>query len=197
MLYKTTKLNAINTMLSAIGEPPVNTLSSQRADSNLAEQILDEVSREIQSYGWHFNSEYKVTLAPDSSGYIYISENVVRVDTNPNKYTDLDIVLRGNRLYDKVTNSYVFSSSIEVDRIVMLEFEEIPEPARRYIMIRAARIFGDRMIGSEKHHMFTGQDEMMAMAKMREYENDTADYSIFEDISTLSVINRNASYRTY
>jgi hypothetical protein len=197
MLYKTTKLNAINTMLSAIGEPPVNTLSSQRADSNLAEQILDEVSREIQSYGWHFNSEYKVTLAPDSSGYIYISENVVRVDTNPNKYTDLDIVLRGNRLYDKVTNSYVFSASIEVDRIVMLEFEEIPEPARRYIMIRAARIFGDRMIGSEKHHMFTGQDEMMAMAKMREYENDTADYSIFEDISTLSVINRNASYRTY
>lgn len=197
MLYKTTKLNAINTMLSAIGEPPVNTLSSQRADSNLAEQILDEVSREIQSYGWHFNSEYKVTVTPDSSGNIYVAENVVRVDTDPYKYTDLDIVLRGNRLYDKVANTYLFSTSIEIDRIVMLEFEEMPEPARRYIMIRAARIFGDRMVGSEKHHMFTGQDEMMALAKMREYENDTADHSIFDDISTLSIINRNASYRTY
>lgn len=197
MLYKTTKLNAVNTMLSAIGEPPVNTLSSQRADSNLAEQILDEVSREIQSYGWHFNSEYDVVLTPDSNGYIYVSENVVRVDTNPSKYTELDIVLRGSRLYDKVANTYLFSGEITVDRVVMLEFDEIPEPARRYIMIRAARIFGDRMIGSEKQHTFTGQDELMAMARMREYENDTADYTIFDESSTFNVINRNSSYRTY
>jgi hypothetical protein len=197
MLYKTTKLNAINTMLSAIGEPPVNTLSSQRADSNLAEQILDEVSREIQSYGWHFNSEYNVSLSPDSNGYIDVAENVVRVDTDPFRYASLDIVLRGNRLYDKASNTYVFGSEIIVDRVVMLEFDEMPEPARRYIMIRAARIFSDRMIGSEKHHAFTGQDEMMALAKMREYENDTADHNIFDESTTLNVINRNASYRTY
>ena len=197
MLAKTTRLQAVNTMLSCIGEPPINSLSSQRADSKIAEQILDEVSREIQSYGWHFNSEYGVTMSPDTSGYIYVSDNIVRVDTDPNKYTELDIVQRGDRLYDKVSNSYVFGGSIEVNQIVMLDFEDIPEPARRYIMIRAARIFGDRMIGSEKHHMFTGQDEMMALAKMREFENDTADYSIFDEYSTLSIVNRNASYRTY
>jgi hypothetical protein len=197
MLYKTTKLNAINTMLSSIGEPPVNTLSSQRADSNLAEQILDEVSREIQSYGWHFNSEYKVILVPDNNGYIYVPANVVRVDTDPGKYTNLDIVQRGDKLYDRVANSYVFTGELEVSRVVMLEFEDLPEPARRYIMIRAARIFGDRMVGSEKHHAFNGQDEMMALVKMREFENDTADYSIFDDISTMSIVNRNASYRTY
>jgi hypothetical protein len=197
MLNKTTKLQAVNTMLSVIGEPPINTLSSQRADSVLAEQILDEVSREIQSYGWHFNTEDKVVLTPDSDGYIYISENVARVDLDPNVYSELDIVLRGNRLYEKVSNSYVFSASITVTRIVMLDFEEMPEPARRYIMIRASRIFGDRMIGSEKHHMFTGQDEIVAMAKMSEYETDTGDYSIFDNYSTASVINRNAQYRTY
>jgi hypothetical protein len=32
---------------------------------------------------------------------------------------------------------------------------------------------------------------------MREYEMDTADYSIFDEYSTASVIMRNASYRTY
>lgn len=197
MLNKTTKLQAVNTMLSVIGEPPINTLSSQRADSVLAEQILDEVSREIQSYGWHFNTEDGVVLTPDSDGYIYISENVARVDLDQNVYSQLDIVLRGNRLYEKVSNSYVFSAAITVTRIVMLDFEELPEPARRYIMIRASRIFGDRMIGSEKHHMFTGQDEIVAMAKMSEYETDTGDYSIFDSYSTASVINRNAHYRTY
>lgn len=195
MLTKTTQLEAINTMLSAIGEPPVNSLSSQRADSLIAVQILNEVSREVQSYGWHFNIEYKVVMTPDSSGFIYLSENVARVDTDPTE--GLDIIVRGNRIYNKATNSYVFSSAITVTQIVMLDFEEIPEPARRYIMIRAARIFMDRMVGSEKHHMFNLQDEVVALGKMREYEMDTADYSIFDEYSTASIIMRNASYRTY
>lgn len=197
MLSKTTRLQAINTMLSAIGEPPVNSLNSLRADSNIAEQILDETSRETQSYGWHFNTEYDVTMTPDSEGYLIVPSSIVRVDTNPQKHPELDITQRGDKLFDRATNSYKFSSSILVNRTIMLEFEDLPEPARRYIMIRAARIFGDRMVGSEKHHAYTGQDEMAALAKMREFENDTADYSIFDDYSTLSVVNRNASYRTY
>jgi hypothetical protein len=82
MLTKTSQLEAINTMLSTIGEPPVNSLSSQRADSLIAVQILNEVSREVQSYGWHFNIEYKVRMTPDSSGFLYVSENVARVDTD-------------------------------------------------------------------------------------------------------------------
>lgn len=196
MLAKTTKLQAINTMLSAIGEPPINTLNSQRADSNIAEQILDEVSREVQSYGWHFNTEINVTVSPDNNGNIIVSENVARVDTDPTRYTELDITLRGDKLFDRVSNSSLFTSSLVVNRVVMLEFEEMPEQARRYVMIRAARIFGDRMVGSEKHHMFTGQDEMLALARMREYENDTADHSIFDEYSVASVINRNSSYRT-
>jgi hypothetical protein len=197
MLTKTTKLQAVNTMLSAIGEPPINTLSSQRADSSIAEQILDEVSREVQSYGWHFNSEKNVTISPDKDGYIDVADNVARVDIDPYRYTEADIVLRGSRLFNRTTNSSVFTESLVIDRIVMLEFEDLPEPARRYIMIRAARILSDRMIGSEKHHIFTGQDELVALAKMREFEVDTADYSIFDDYSTMSIVNRNASYRTY
>jgi hypothetical protein len=197
MLSTTTKLQAVNTMLSAIGEPPVNTLSSQRADSNIAEQILDEVSRDVQGYGWHFNTEENITLTPDSDGYIKVSNNIVRVDADPNRYWNVDLVLRGDRLYDRVTNSYVFSGPVVITRIVLLEFPEMPEAARNYIAIRAARIFCDRMLGSEKHHVFNNQDEMMALVRMRSYENDTADYSIFDEYSTLSAVNRNASYRTY
>jgi len=197
MLSTTTKLQAVNTMLSAIGEPPINTLSSKRADSNIAEQILDEVSRDVQGYGWHFNTEENITLAPDSTGYIVVTENTVRIDSDPYKYTDIDLVLRGDKLYDRVSNSYIFSGPIVVSRVVLLDFTEMPEAARNYITIRAARIFCDRMLGSEKHHVFNNQDEMMALVRMRSYENDTADYSIFDEYSTLSAVNRNASYRTY
>lgn len=194
MLTKTTQLQAINTMLSAVGEPPVNSLSSQRADSLIALQVLEEISREIQAYGWHFNIENNVTLTPDATGNIYLPDNVARVDTDPLLYVNLDIIMRGNRLYDKVTNSYVFTGALIVTQVVMLDFEELPEPARRYIMIRAARVFMDRMVGSEKHHAFNLQDEMMAQVKMREYEMDTADYSIFHDPSVFRIINRNGSY---
>jgi len=197
MLNKTTKLDAVNTMLSAIGEPPINTLSSQRADSNLAERILDEVSRDVQSVGWHFNTEDNVVYTPDTDGFISVASNVAKVDLDTTKYWNIDLIMRGDRLFDKVTNSYVFTSSIEVTRVVMLDFNELPEAARRYIMIRASRVFGDRMVGSEKHHMFSTQDELAALATMREFEMDTADYSIFDSAGPLSVINRNNSYRTY
>lgn len=195
MLAKTTLLEAVNTMLSAIGEPPINSLTSQRADSLIAVQILNETSRSVQSYGWHFNIEYNVTMTPDSSGFIFLPDNVARVDMDPRE--GYDVVVRGNRIYNKSTNSYVFSGPISITQIVLLDFEELPEPARRYIMIRAARIFMDRMIGSDRHHTYNLQDEIDALIKMREYEMDTADYSIFDEYSTASVIMRNASYRTY
>ena len=48
----TTKLEAINVMLTAIGESPVNTItSSTTTDVSIAIQILDNVSREVQSVG--------------------------------------------------------------------------------------------------------------------------------------------------
>jgi hypothetical protein len=196
MPTKTTTLQAVNTMLSAIGEPPVNTLSSQRADSSMALQILEEVSREVQSQGWYFNTEKDVVLAPDSNGHIDVVDSVVRIDTDINRYSEVEIVLRGNRLFNKIGNTDVFSSDVVVTRVVMLDFEVLPEPARRYIMIRAGRVFCDRMIGSEKHNAFNSRDEAIALVRMQEEENDTADHSIFDDISTASVINRNAYYRT-
>ena len=83
-LTKTTKLQAINTMLSVIGEPPVNSLSAQRADSLMAQNLIDEVAREVLTYGWHFNTEDNVILIPDNTtGYIYIGDTVVRVDMDP------------------------------------------------------------------------------------------------------------------
>ena len=68
----------------------------------------------------------------------------------------------------------------------MLDWDELPEVARRYITIKAARVFGDRTLGSTQHHSFTMQDEMRALATLREFETDTADLTIFDhnDVST-------------
>ena len=195
-LTKTTKLQAINTMLSVVGEPPVNSLTAQRADSFIAQNILDEVCREVLTYGWQFNTEDNVTLSPDSStGFIYISDSVVRVDMDT-KYDDTyDIVVRGNRIYNRKTNSFVFTEELIAQRVILMDFEDLPEVAKRYITIRAARIFQDRVVGAQTLHAFTATDELVALTKMQEYENEVGDYSIFQSDDMIRPFLRKGSYR--
>lgn len=195
-LTKTTKLQAVNTILSTVGEPPVNSLSAQRADSLIAQTVLDEITREVLSYGWQFNTDEKVVMTPEtSSGYIYVSDSVVRVDMDPAYSQNYDIALRGNRLYNRVTNSYAFAEPITVLQVHLMDFDDMPEPAKRYVTIRAARVFQDRMVGSQTLHAFTAQDEIMALAKMTEYENDVGDYSIFHSADMLRTFIRQGTYR--
>lgn len=194
-LTKTTKLQAINTMLSVVGEPPVNSLSAQRADSLLAQNLLDEVTREVLTYGWQFNSEDNVTFTPDEiSGFIYIGDSVVRVDMDP-RYINYDIVIRGNRLYDRKSNSYVFSVPIVVQQVILMDFDDMPEVAKRYVAVRAARVFQDRMVGAQTLHAFTATDEVVALTKLQEYENEVGDYSIFQSDDMIRPFLRKGSYR--
>lgn len=194
-LSKTTKIQAINTMLSTVGEPPINSLAAQRADALIAQNILDEVSREVLTYGWQFNTDEGIYLTPDSNtGFIYVPDTVVRVDMDRNEL-EYDIVVRGNRLYNRKNNSYVFSGQIKVVQIYLMDFDEMPEVAKRYCTIRAARVFQDRMVGSEKIHGFTLQDEIQALARMTEYENETGDFTIFDSPDVSRTFIREGSYR--
>ena len=61
----TTELEAVNIMLSSIGEAPVNSLSSGLVDAELAQTTLHNVSREVQAAGWSFNTEYNRSYALD------------------------------------------------------------------------------------------------------------------------------------
>ena len=195
-LTKTTKLQAINTMLSTIGEPPINSLSAQRADSLIAQAVLDEITKEVLSYGWHFNTSVDVEMTPEqTTGFIYIADSIVRVDVDPT--SGYDVAVRGNKLFNRKTNSFVFDQGIilKTIQIYFFDYEERPEEARRYIAIRSARVFQDRVVGSQKLHMFTQQDEVQALAKLQEFEMDTGDYGIFDSYDVARTFIRQGSYR--
>ena len=178
MLSPTTELEAINTMLSTIGESPVNTVEDTgNVDVVIARQILQSVSREVQARGWHFNTEKNYTITPDSAGYLVLPNTVLKVDT---VYPDSskDVVVRGSRLYDREKHTYVFTDAVKVDMTILLTFDELPEVARNYVTIRASRIFQERVVGSDTLHAFNSQDEARAMVSLMEYEADTADLNI-------------------
>ena len=56
-----TELEAVNVLLTTIGEQPINSFWNQTTDVTIARQVLNEVNREVQSQGWHFNTETDVT----------------------------------------------------------------------------------------------------------------------------------------
>ena len=58
----TTELQSVNTMLSVIGEAPVNSITgTTTVDVSVAKNILDETSMSVQSIGWNFNTHINHT----------------------------------------------------------------------------------------------------------------------------------------
>jgi hypothetical protein len=200
-LTTTTRLQAVNTMLSVIGSAPVNQLTGPNApnsaDVAIAMQVLDEVSLNIQARGWHFNTEEDVTLTADPiTSEVVVASNVLLVDVDYPNNDGLDITLRGNKLYNRKTNSFQFTGPVEKVRLIRaLEWDDLPQAARHYITIRAARIFQDRVVGSEKHHGFTQQDELIALSNLKKYEGEVADHSIFDNYDVYRVIDRRYPYQ--
>ena len=191
-LQPTTKLEAVNVMLTSIGEAPVNSLISGLEDAELAETILESVNKETQSKGWIFNTDLKVTLGLNADNEIVLPTNYLRVDTRSTlRSSSKDIVERGRKLYDRIANSYVFTSGVQVDAVILLDFTDIPEVARRYITIRSARIFQDRVLSSTNIHGFQLVDEQQAYIELQDYQAETADFNIFDNYDTFAPIDRN------
>lgn len=187
----TSKLEAVNTMLSSIGESPVNSLASGLVDAELAESILDSTSRNVQNVGWHWNTEYNYKLSPLPNGEVLLPLNALRVDQSPNfAPTEFDLIMRGTKVYDRKNHTFNIGKTIEVDVVFGLDFEEMPEAARYYTTIRAARTFQDRTVGSQELHGFQEKDEQRAYADLRSSEAEMADFTIFDNYSVSRVLDR-------
>jgi hypothetical protein len=191
-LYLTSELEAVNTMLSCINESPVATLAvTGSVDVADALAILSETSRDIQTQGMYFNTDeqYPWYRAPD--GTITVGPDVVRVDLYPSR-TDLEVVLRGQRLYNKTKRSYVFDEDLlETKTVRLLPWDELPQAARHFIAITASRTFQTRKLGSETKHKFSAEDAARARAGMVREEVGTSDYNYLRgSYSVMNIISR-------
>lgn len=179
-LTPTTELDAVNQMLGTIGEAPVNTLIGVTSlDTAIAINTLAEISRDIQSKGHHFNTDKGLKLQPGAfTGEIEVPINCVDIDTvDPDG--SIDVILRGRRLYDRVNHTFKFTAPVTVDMVVLLPFGELPESARRYISVRACRVFQKRQVGSTTLATFTAEDEREALMSFRRSLGRNADHNIF------------------
>ena len=176
MASKTTKLSAVNRILSNVGQSPVTVLDSGNPLVEMAELILDEVTSAIQSEGWVFNTEYCYPFLPDSNGEIVIPDEILALDSKAT--ADSFLVQRRGKLYDKAAHSYQFSGKQELDVVWLVDFTDMPEAFREYATIRAANVFAGRSVGSQEAVAFGQREEVMARATCLEYDTQQGDYNM-------------------
>lgn len=183
MSAPTTELEAVNVMLSGIGETPVNTLDGEpAADVGMAVSILNEISRELQSMGWSWNREDDYPLPVDAwTKEVPLPPTILRVflpEGSPQR-----IVKRGRRLYDLARHSTTFDpaewgNALRLSVHLLLPFDELPEPARRYVTLKALRVFQERVVGSQTLSAFQRDDEERALALLRDDDWSIARYNM-------------------
>lgn len=175
---KATRLDSVNTIISNIGQAPVVNLETGNPIVEMAEQILDEITRAVQSEGWEVNTERNYPFTPDSDGCIVIPNNVLSIDAPIGRREQA--VIRSNKLYDRVKHTYTFTGKQELDVIWLFDFEDLPEPFKNYITIRAANVFAGRSVGSQEAVRFGQQEEIIARSTLLEYDTQQGDYSVFQ-----------------
>lgn len=179
MAQRTSELDALNVMLTNIGQQPAVNINNTNPQVALAKTVLKQVTSDVLTEGWTFNRELNYPLIPDANGEIELPNNVVSWDTAwPSQY---DIIIRNGKMYDKARHSFDFSAvdKIEVDIIWLFDFEDIPNAIRNYITIRAANLFAMRTTGSVEIAKYGMKEEEQARASALDYETQQGDWNIF------------------
>lgn len=177
-----TALDAVNLMLKSIGQGAINSLSSSSSvDAENAKNTLGHTTREVLSRGWWFNREYDYPLTADSNGALLLPLNTLKFNLNARYGT---FVQRGDRLYDSVNHTAVFTPGTVVKGTIVLHlpFDDLPHTARQYIGRRAGREFQVGAVGSDLLYKFTHEMEDEAQAElMREHLQSARPNAVTDD----------------
>jgi hypothetical protein len=147
-----TELDAVNQILSAVGQAPVTTLDLQNPEVYTTLQTLRDVSREVQSEGWYFNTENAVEFTPNSSNEIPVADDVLQIDATRSKHGD---------------------------NFAIYQFNNLPYAFQAHIIAKAARKVGTKLVGNSNLIQVLAIDEEQTKAAMMEYETRQGDYSMF------------------
>jgi hypothetical protein len=168
-----TELEAVNILLSVIGEAPIESLATaltnEVSDSALARRTLAEVDRDVQAEGWSWNTDQCVEFVLTNDRGFVAPANTLRVRFPRGRIPSGELVMRGRRVWDRVRQTYTFpdTESLMAEEVVFqLQWDDLPHAAQQYVVIRSARIYASRFINSSVIFSYTVQDEQYARAML-------------------------------
>lgn len=172
------ELEALNLVLSAIGESAVNTLDdSSNADVANIRRLLNSYNRRTQTRGWTFNTE-TTPLLPD-----YYSKRInflgdwlsVLSPSGATVYRN-----RGGYVYDINSRSDTFEQPITVELITLCPYNEMPEVFQQWIVAMTSRKFNMSFFGDDSlDASLEGEENELQIACM-EFELDYGNFNMIE-----------------
>ncbi|MDT8900647.1 hypothetical protein [Anaeroselena agilis] len=181
-------VDAINEILSAIGDAPVNSIENPTNVNVInAIAILERTNRKEQARGWSFNIRESYTLNPDTTTKkIPWSNLFLRIKSaDGTKY-----VRRGDYLYNFTDQTYTFERAIEVECILLVSFEEMPEAMRSYITAKAALEFQVKYQGDEALTEELKRNLADAWARLQEDEMDLNNFNVLDTAEVALIARR-------
>lgn len=197
--------------------------TATQADVELAINTLKDTTREVQRKGWKFNTEGGLEVAPtstvdweDTDG-VTTTLNVFKLPSGILKWSqtlcsengDLDLTERLSKqyveslspvlvLYDLAKNrdgadegTYPF---VYLDVVAGCNFEQMPEVARRFVAIRAARALAQRALGSDTLSRFAQGDEASAYRDLESEQGIPLRLNIFETVDSARILGNRPRY---
>lgn len=203
-LTPTTELQAVNAMLATTGDTPVTDITGGvRADVDFALSLIRLAATSVQQKGWLFNTDRNVTLSPEDDilspdlGTIILDADVLKVTKSLiDSQRDLYVSFRAGKLWDRTNNTFIFSDDVIVDITRALDFVDMPEAARSYIFLVAARRYQQETLGNTELSGFGKEDEDKALAALVEAEQlieDTDFLNNFPDQLRVNKVLRDVS----
>ena len=176
-----TELDAVNQILSSVGQAPVTTLDLQNPEVFTAVNTLREQSKQVQLEGWSFNTERHYLLKPDTTTKkIAIPSNMLAIDSNVAQHrAKYDLVLRNGFVYDRQNHTDEFEEDLSADVLWYWDFQFLPPGIQQYITAKAARMCATKMVGDAQLNQLLQEQEATTRAAVIEEECNQGDYSFF------------------
>lgn len=183
-----TKLDAINEIIGAMGEAPVDTLEdNENVDIMNALRMLEAGLKEVQVNGWTFNTINDFVLIPDEETKRILWDNtILYIQFNEKRI----VRKRGDYLYDVTNNTDQFEAPLTAKVIQYVPFEEMPQVFRQYITVRVARRFVARYLGDPTIMQELQQEEAQAYMQMMEAEITLEKSNILTNHAVQDYMNR-------
>ncbi len=190
-------------------------------DQQLAWKVVNDVSVEVQSRGWKFNTRINVPVEaafalddedePIEDGPMFLSVpegTLVAKSANTSQMAGWDLAHRGSHMFDVQRDSFDFSpealsgwtslpnGKAYLDIIMFVEFEDLPIVAQTYIKIRASRQLQNQKNPTQPEKAgYTQEDEARALKTLRSAEGSAENYNMLRNASVArGVLDRHAVY---
>lgn len=184
-LNRLSRLQAVNRIIRAAGEQPVNSLTDDGINDTLtAETILDECTLKHLIEMHLETTAFTRTYQPDDNGYILLPQNTLSVDAvDPNVH----VVQRGTtsiKLWDIDNDTYVFEEDVEIRVVFGMKFDELPAASQFAIADAAAVEYQMLMQGDALVNQHLSSVALRSNILARQEDSTQKDRSLFSNMRT-------------